>query len=152
MGNVKVYEKEINSSNVEQKAIIFKDLLNNNVAPELTPYSTLPYENSFGDENLLLKFFKKVTLHVSNSEQESNSVSIYLRNPKDCLPHYNMTQEIYNNNRDILDQMEIVIFIREPNEDSSYYDDYDPNEDMRLQHLLAYVQYKRQHPEEQGNQ
>ena len=154
MQNKIVYQKEIDYSNIHDKAIVFKVLLDEQGNEQIFPYNQLPYESEMSEnKELLMKFFKRVTLKVSNSKQESNDQPIYLHNPKDKFPHYNMTKEIYNAYRDILDTMPIVIFIREPNSniDDPEYDDYNPNMDMRLQHLIDYVKYKRLHPDE-GNQ
>ena len=149
MESVEIYKKNIDDSNVNQKAIVFKVLFNNDVSQGLVPYNNLPYDNEMSEsKQLLLKFFKKIQLSIRTEKQKSNLRTIYLHNPRDVLPHYNMTEEIYNANKDILDTMNIVIFIREPRYDINdpEYDSYNANEDMRLQHLLDYVQYKREHP------
>ena len=144
MSESKIYQKEIDEVNKNQPFIIFSDLLNDKKTTESIKYRDLPFDSS---ENLRYKFFKKVKINVQTRNDLAEPVRIYLQNTYDTSNHFDMTQEIYDLNKDILDTLDIVIFIRVPctacDIDDPNYDDYDPTKDQRLQHLLEYVEFLR---------
>lgn len=136
------------------KVLIFEDLLTSKYD---NYYDKLNYDETASETLFTLdKFLKKIQLEVEQNGQESNKRNFYLHNKRDQIPHYNISQELYDANKDILQTLPIVLFIRKTNVDvpvtSEEYDDYDPTADKRLQHLLKYVRYKREHPEVEGNQ
>ena len=144
MSESKIYQKEVKITSKNQPIITFSDLLDDKKNIGLTHYRDLPFDNS---ENLRYKFFKKVKINVQTESDSAEPVRIYLQNTYDTTEHFDMTQEIYDLNKDILDTLDIVIFIRVPYTDCETsdpeYDDYNPSKDQRLQHLLEYVEFLR---------
>lgn len=142
----------IDEDNYDGKILIFKDLLTSKYDKY---YDKLNYDET---ENIITlgNFLKKIKIKVETNEKSSNERNFYLHNKADQVAHYNITQDLYDENKDILDTLPIILFIRTPNTDvspdSEEYDSYDPLQDKRLQHLLKYVQYKRNNPDIEGNQ
>lgn len=144
----------IDEASYNGKILIFEDLLTSKYN---NYYDKLDYDETATDTLFLLdKFLKKIQIEVEQNGQGSNKRKFYLHNKRDQTPHYNITPELYEANKDILKTLPIVLFIRKPNIDvpsySEDYDDYNPQEDKRLQQLLKYVDYIREHPEDEGNQ
>lgn len=137
---INTIEKGQEFNNSSKELIKFKSLDNIKQNQEFSDYSQIDYKEG----ELLGKFLKKFVISISSATgKKSNEVPIYLHNNDDNSPHYAMTEDTYENYKNILDTMDLVIFTYGNNEKETSED-----KDKRLQHFLKTLDKIQ---EEQGN-
>ena len=137
---INTIEKGQEFNNSSRELIKFKSLDNIKQNQEFSDYSQIDYEEG----ELLGKFLKKFVISISSATgNKSNEVPIYLHNNDDNSSHYAMTEGTYENYKNILDTMDLVIFTYGNNEKETSED-----KDKRLQHFLKTLDKIQ---EKQGN-